>query len=98
MLVKEKKPNEYTREREGESIETDTPHKAQAGSAQAGTCGGADEGQAGSLGAAHIGTGQDRTGLGRSHMVRGTWHLMETRSRPADSHRGPGGEQMPRGL
>lgn len=85
MLVKEKKPNEYT---EGtgrqEQTETDTRHKAQAGSAQAGQPGAQAEGPGGAglpaagttggLGAAHTGTKQDGTGLGRSHVGRGAWH------------------------
>lgn len=95
MLFKEKKPNEYTEGRRGEHTETDTHHKAQAGSAQAGHPGtqagtwwrGA-EGQAGSLGAAHAGNGPDGTGLGKRPTVRGAWHLMETRPGPADTATG----------
>lgn len=98
MLVKEKKPNEYT---EGtgrqEQTETDTRHEAQAGSAQAGPPGA----QAGTWwgwehsgpGAAHTGTKQDGTGLGRSHTGRehGT-HSDETRSADTATRLGRGVE------
>ena len=71
MLFKEKKPNEYTKGREARAYR-DTPHKAQAGSAQAGPPGApagtrADgrPGRAGGLAGGQVTRGPSKTGQGQ---------------------------------
>ena len=89
MLVKEKRPSEYTGGRRREQTETDTHHEAQAGSAQAGPpCpegpGGGRAGRAGRAGS----RGQLTLGLGKT---RGTaWHLVGTRAKTSGQLRAPG--------
>lgn len=75
MLVKEKKPNEYTEGRRRRAYGDRHTPQGPSWQCRQGPGGGRAEGQAGSLGAAHTGNGQDGTGLGRNHTVRGAWHL-----------------------